>query len=310
MTLTELRYIVAVARERHFGRAAAACHVSQPTLSVAVKKLEEELGVVLFERGPHEVRPTPAGEAVVAQAQRVLEEVEQVRRLAESGRDPLHGPLRLGLIYTIGPYLLPGLIPVLHEAAPHMPLLIDEDYTARLAEKLRTGALDAIVVALPFDEPGVVTLPLYQEPFVVLVPAGHPWHDREAIDPAELAGEPVLLLGPGHCFRDQVLAACPGCAAAVEAEGSLARSLEGGSLETIRHMVASGLGITVLPCTAAGTGRYAQRLVAVRRFTEPAPRRTVALAWRASFPRPQAIEALRRAVAASGLTCVEPVDRA
>ncbi len=303
MTLTELRYIVAVAREHHFGKAAAACHVSQPTLSIAIKKLEAELGVTLFERRKSEVTVTPVGERIVAQAQRVLEEVEQIRQLASAGKDQLDAPLRLGAIYTIGPYLLPGLIPVLHERAPQMPLLIEENFTARLAEKLRHGELDAILIALPFDEPGILTLPLYREPFVILIPDAHPWREREAIPAADLGEETVLMLGAGHCFRDQVLEACPACGQ--QGDAGLGRMLEGSSLETIRYMVASGMGVTVLPCTAAGAEQYAQRLVRIKRFAGTPPSRTVALAWRATFPRPKAIEALRQAIGQVRMTCVE-----
>ncbi len=306
MTLTELRYIVAVAREHHFGKAAAACHVSQPTLSIAIKKLEAELGVTLFERRKSEVTVTPVGERIVAQAQRVLEEVEQIRQLASAGKHQLDAPLRLGAIYTIGPYLLPGLIPVLHERAPQMPLLIEENYTARLAEKLRHGELDAILIALPFDEPGILTLPLYREPFVILIPDAHPWREREAIPAEDLGRETVLMLGAGHCFRDQVLEACPACGQA--GDGGLGRMLEGSSLETIRYMVASGMGVTVLPCTAAGAAQYAQRLVRIKRFAGTPPSRTVALAWRATFPRPKAIEALRQAIGQVRMSCVERLN--
>jgi len=307
MTLTELRYIVALAREHHFGRAAEACHVSQPTLSVAVRKLEDELGVALFERRKAEARPTPVGERIISQAQRILEEVEALRQLAEAGQDQLDAPLRLGAIYTIGPYLLPHLIPVLHERTPQMPLIIEEDYTAKLGDKLRQGELDAILIALPFEEPGIVTLPLYREPFVVLLPAAHPWSAARDIEPGRLTEETVLLLGAGHCFRDQVLEICPACARQAGNTGGLSRTLEGSSLETIRHMVASGLGITVLPCTAAGADRYAQRLLTIKRFTGSAPTRTIALAWRKTFPRPRAIETLRRAILACRLSCVEPL---
>jgi LysR family hydrogen peroxide-inducible transcriptional activator len=304
MTLTELRYIVTLARERHFGRAAEACFVSQPTLSVAVKKLEDELGVALFERGKSEVAVTPVGERVVEQARRVLEELEAVKRIAREARDPLEGPLRLGTIYTVGPYLLPHLVPLLRAAAPRMPLLIEENYTVTLRERLQRGELDAIIVCLPLEEAGVVALPLYEEPFVVLLPSAHPWAARELVSTDELASQTVLLPGAGHCFRDQVIAACPGCAGPALTPEGLQRSMEGSSLETIRHMVASGMGITVLPCTAAlGPGRYASELTAIRPFADP-PRRHVALAWRVSFPRPQAIEALRRAVRACDLGCV------
>ncbi len=305
MTLTELRYIIALARERHFGRAAQTCHVSQPTLSVAVKKLEDELGIQLFERRKAEAQLTPIGEQVVTQAQGVLEQVEQIRHLAMEGKDQLSAPLRIGAIYTIGPYLFPHIIPILHEQVPQLALMVEENYTARLSEKLRQGELDVIVIALPFDEPGFVTLPIYKEPFVIVTPAAHPWQERKNINAEELADETVLMLGAGHCFRDQVVDICPACGHRSEEERSISRTLEGSSLETIRHMVATGMGITVLPCTAAGVDRYAQRLLSIKRFTAPAPYRTVALAWRKSFPRPRAIEVLRQSIKASELTCVE-----
>ena len=304
MTLNELRYIVAVARERHFGRAAESCFVSQPTLSVAVKKLEDELGVSLFERGAGEVTVTGVGAQIVAQAQRVLEEAETIKRLARTGQDPLAGPLRVGAIYTVGPYLFPHLIPIMAERAPHMPLVIEENYTAALTERLRQGKLDTIVISLPFEEPGVTTAPLYDEPFVVLLPSSHPWTQRDSVEVEALGHENVLLLGPGHCFRDQVLEVCPQCHQPSYAEGHLQRALEGGSLETIRYMVASGVGLTVLPCTAAGAERFSERLVSVRRFSREAPHRRVALAWRKSFPRIEAVDLLRRTIAACNLSCV------
>jgi LysR family hydrogen peroxide-inducible transcriptional activator len=303
MNLSELRYIVALARERHFGRAAESCHVSQPTLSVAVKKLESELGVSLFERRKTDITPTAAGEQIIEQAHLVLEGVDRIKQMAQHQQDQLSAPLRLGAIYTIGPYLFPHLIPVLHKAAPEMPLIIEENYTAELSRLLKQGELDAIIVSLPFEEPGIVTLPLYEEPFIVLLPASHPWRDRDVIPIKELADENLLLLGPGHCFRNQVLQLCPECRFGPGTNNTMAADLEGSSLETIRHMVASGLGVTVLPCSAASADRYAQRLMVVKRIAEPVPKRTVALAWRLSFPRPKAIEALRKAMGKSRLSC-------
>jgi LysR family hydrogen peroxide-inducible transcriptional activator len=308
MTLNELRYIVAVARERHFGRAAEACFISQPTLSVAVKKLEEELGLSLFERRKGEISVTPIGEQIVSQAQRVLEEAGNIRQIARQGQDQLDGTLRLGAIYTIGPYLLPYLIPQLSERAPKMPLLIEENYTASLSERLKRGDLDVILISLPFDEPGVLTLPLYREPFVLLLPRSHPLNQKKDVSIDDLRKEDVLLLGPGHCFRDQVLEVCPDCMKRSTVEGSAARTMEGGSLETIRYMVASGLGVTILPCSAAGAERFSERLLSIRRFGAKTPSRVVALAWRKSFPRPDAITVLRDAVLACGMSCVEPVD--
>ena len=307
MTLNELRYIVAVARERHFGRAAEACFISQPTLSVAVKKLEEELGISLFERRKGEVSVTPIGEQVVSQAQRVLEEAGNIRRIARQGQDQLDGPLRLGAIYTIGPYLLPQLIPELAQRAPKMPLIIKESYTSDLAEKLRRGELDVIILSLPFEEPGILTLPLYREPFVLLLPRSHPLTQQQEVDVDALGHEDVLLLGAGHCFRDQVLEACPDCMPRRSIDGGPAQSLEGGSLETIRYMVASGLGVTILPCSAAGAERFSERLLTIRRFKGKSPSRVVALAWRKSFPRPEAVTALRDAVLGCEMSCIEPL---
>jgi LysR family hydrogen peroxide-inducible transcriptional activator len=308
MTLNELRYAVAVARERHFGRAAEACFVSQPTLSVAVRKLEDELGLSLFERGAGEVSLTPGGERIVAQAQRVLEEADELKSLARQGGNPLDGPLRLGAIYTIGPYLLPKLIPLVMHSAPQMPLLIEENFTAVLSERLKRGDLDAVLISLPFEEPGIVTRPLYDEPFSVLVPAGHPLAELEQVDIRQLGDEDVLLLGAGHCFRDQVLQACPRCLKPASGGGVLQRSLEGGSLETIRCMVASGVGVTVLPCTAAAAGDFPEPMVSARPFSGGAPSRRVALAWRKSFPRVEAVDVLALAVRAANLAGVGYLD--
>ncbi len=306
MTLTELRYITAVARERHFGRAAAACFVSQPTLSVAVKKLEDELGVTLFERTHTDISTTPIGAKVVEQAQRVLEEAQNLKTIVSSAGDPLKGPLRVGVIYTIGPYLLPSLIPALNDLAPEMPLLVEEGYTAQLRKKLKNGELDVIIIAMPFEEAGVMTAPVFEEPFIVLIPGSHPWIEKPVITIDDLPEETVLLLGQGHCFRDQVLEACPECVGTT-ADGNLQAALEGSSLETIRHMVASGVGVTVLPCTAAGADLYPSRMVQIKRFEGAPPSRVAALAWRKSFVRKEAIAVLHQAINQCALTCVEMI---
>ena len=295
MTLTELRYVLAVARERHFGRAADSCFVSQPTLSVGIKKLEEELGITIFERSATEVSVTPIGSRIVEQAARVLEETNAIKHIAAQSQDQLEGPLRLGLIYTIAPYLLPHLIPSLHQLAPRMPLIIQENYTAVLTEQLRQGELDAIILALPFQLPGIETSELYDEPFVVAMPLDHAWTKRKSIKAEDLAEETLLLLGPGHCFRDQVLKLCPECQRSAQLSTSLQKSLEGSSLETIRYMVASGAGITVLPQTSV-TPTMRNTLLATRPFVSPAPSRRTALAWRKSFPRPEAIRIMKKAV--------------
>jgi LysR family hydrogen peroxide-inducible transcriptional activator len=293
MTLTELRYIVALAREKHFGRAADKCAVSQPTLSVAVKKLEDELGVALFERAPNEVRVTEIGGRIVTQAEKVLAEASRVAELASTGKDPLAGPLRLGCIYTIGPYLLPTLVPLLKERAPTMPLIIEENFTERLIEKVKNSELDIAVLALPIDEPGLVAQPVYDEQLRVLLPVGHPMTKAKAIEPTELLDIPLLMLGQGNCFRDQVLDLC---ARATDQAGTSPHILEGSSLETIRLMVASGVGCTVMPASAVDGITARDPLLRVRPFTDPSPTRRVGLVWRASYPRHKAIDVVRRAL--------------
>ena len=292
MTLTELRYIVALARERHFGHAAEKCHVSQPTLSVALKKVEQRYGVTLFERSSADVRLTMIGEQIAMQAERVLEEAGRLREIVEQGKDPLHGPLRLGVIYTIAPYLLPRLIPALHSRAPRMPLYLHENFTVNLASQLRRGDLDVIVVALPFVEPGIVSRVVYEEPFCVVMPSGHPLAKESLIDPEQIAVENLLLLGMGNCFRDQVVQACP----QLSVPGGTVGAIEGSSLETVRYMVASGAGISVVPASAAASWPQEDPLLLFRYFCEPAPVRRVVIAWRATFPRPQAIDVLRAAI--------------
>lgn len=301
MTLNELRYIVAVARERHFGRAAEVCHISQPSLSIAVRKLEEELGIILFERGSGEVAITPVGWRVVEQARRVLDEATTIRQIAAQGQDELVGTLRLGVIYTIGPYLLPHLIPRLHRRAPAMPLQIEENYTAELSERLKEGDLDVLILSLPFEEPGVLTQAVYEEPFVVLMPTGHPLEQVAVVDAPTLAQQELLLLGPGHCFRDQVLRFCPECNRSNTTLSAMRRTLEGSSLETIRLMVATGAGVTVLPYTSVSGYAHAGDLLSIRPFIEPAPTRVVALAWRKSFPRSAVISLLVTAIQACPL---------
>ncbi len=303
MTLTELRYIVALSQTQHFGKAAEKCFVSQPTLSVAIKKLEEELDVALFERSRSQVRPTAIGKQIIEQAQTVLEQAGHIRELADLGKDPLGSTLSIGAIFTVGPYLFPHFVPRLQQAAPKMPLYVEENYTAVLREKLRRGELDAIVIALPFNEPDVVTQPLYEESFVVLLPEDHPLGQHDAISPKQLDHEHVLLLGEGHCFRDQVLDACPNLKKALGNAGDQLQSVvEGSSLETLKHMVASGLGVTILPQSAAALSPYGNGLLITRPLISSASTRTVALAWRASFPRHQAIDALSQAIKQSAMT--------
>ena len=294
MTLTELRYIVAVAQKKHFGQAAQACFVSQPTLSIAIKKLEEELDVKLFERSSkNEIRITEIGQKIIEQAQKVLRETQVIGEIAQQGQDPLSGNFRLGAIYTIGPYLLPDLIPRLTQSAPNMTLIIQENFTHNLTRLLKQGELDAIIISYPFEEAGIETMPLYLEPFLVAVHYKHNWTSRAQVKPTDLIGEDLMLLGAGHCFRDQVLEVCP---QAINESNELTRTLEGSSLETIRHMVAAGTGITVLPCTSVLNSQTNESLIQIKPFAPPQPSRTVALAWRKHFPRQEAIKLILQTI--------------
>jgi LysR family hydrogen peroxide-inducible transcriptional activator len=314
MTLTELKYIVAVARERHFGKAAEACYVSQPTLSVAIKKLEDELEVKLFERSAGEVTVTPLGEQIVQQAQSVLDQAASIKEIAKRGKDPLSGPLNLGVIYTIGPYLLPDLVRQNIARTPQMPLVLQENFTVKLLEMLRAGEIDCAIMAEPFPDAGLATAALYDEPFMAALPAHHPLAQRESVSSEELKKETMLLLGTGHCFRDHVLEVCPEFARFSSNAEGIRKSFEGSSLETIKHMVASGMGVTLVPRLSVpadalkprSRGRKEPeqivRYLPVRdaQGGEP-PTRRVALAWRRSFTRYEAIAALRNAIYACEL---------
>src|SRR3954466_5462921 len=314
MTLTELKYIVAVARERHFGKAAEACYVSQPTLSVAIKKLEDELEVKLFERSAGEVTVTPLGEQIVQQAQSVLDQAASIKEIAKRGKDPLAGPLNLGVIYTIGPYLLPDLVRQVISRTPQMPLVLQENFTVKLLEMLRAGEIDCAILAEPFPDTGLALAPLYDEPFLAAVPAAHAFAERETITSAELKSETMLLLGNGHCFRDHVLEVCPEFARfSSDAEG-IRKSFEGSSLETIKHMVAAGMGVTLVPRLSvprdalSGKARRRsddQNFVKYIPFEGEPPSRRVVLAWRRSFTRYEAIAELRNSIYACELPGVK-----
>lgn len=302
MTLTELRYIVAVAQEKHFGRAAQRCYVSQPTLSIAIKKLEEELGMVIFDRSSSEVMATEAGLRIIIQAQRVLEEANQIKHLASETQNELEGVFKLGLIFTVAPYLLPSLILSLRELAPAMPLQLDENYTDPLTEALKRGDLDAIIVAEPFHEAGLVTTPLYDESFFVIVPKGHKFENMPEISREQLAEERILLLTEGNCMRDNVLDSCQELAAQQKISG-LSNNIQGSSINTIRHMVASGLGISILPATALTETDHL--LFSTIPFSQPAPGRRIVLASRRHFIRPQALKVLKTAIITSQLSNVK-----
>ncbi|MEI6734279.1 MAG: hydrogen peroxide-inducible genes activator [Comamonadaceae bacterium] len=310
MTLTELKYIVAVARERHFGKAADACFVSQPTLSVAVKKLEEELDVKLFERSANEVAVTALGEEIVRQAQSVLEQAAAIREIAKRGKNPLTGPLTLGVIYTISPYLLPDLVRQVIARTPQMPLMLQENFTVKLLEMLRTGEIDCAILAEPFPDAGLAIAPLYDEPFLAAVPAGHRLAKQKHVTTEELKREPMLLLGSGHCFRDHVLEVCPEFARFSSNPDGIRKSFEGSSLETIKHMVAAGMGVTLVPRLSVPKEALASKPRRKRDeephirylpFAGDPPTRRVVLAWRRSFTRYEAIAALRNAIYACEL---------
>jgi len=312
MTLTELKYIVAVARERHFGKAADACFVSQPTLSVAIKKLEEELDVKLFERSANEVSVTPLGEEIVRQAQSVLEQAAHIKDIAKRGKDPLAGALKLGVIYTIAPYLLPDLVRQVITRTPQMPLMLQENFTVKLLEMLRTGEIDCAILAEPFPDAGLAIAPLYDEPFFAAVPSSHPLAKQDHVTAQELKNETMLLLGNGHCFRDHVLEVCPEFARFSSDTEGIRKSFEGSSLETIQHMVAAGMGITLVPrlsvparALQAPKRRDAKLFVKYLPVQDgkgiAPPTRRVVLAWRRSFTRYEAIASLRNAVYACEL---------
>lgn len=303
MTLTELRYIIAVAKLKHFGKAAKSCHVSQPTLSVAIAKLEKELNVAIFERQNNTIRITDIGHSIIDQAHRVLEEADKLKQLSVSAESQLTEPLKIGAIYTVSPYLYPKLVPEIMKLAPQLPLIVEENFTHVLRDKLVTGELDAIFIALPFNANGIVTRTLYEEPFVVFMRKDHPLSNKKTIDHSDLKNEDVLLLGEHHCFRDQVLEHCPEC----YTSKSLQSTIEGTSLETLRHMVASGMGITILPSSATQIKHY-ESVACIRPFSGKPPQRQIALAWRSSFPRPRAIDIITKAMQQSSLSgvCITP----
>jgi len=281
MTLTELRYIVTLAQSQHFGKAAELCNVSQPTLSIAVKKLEGELGVNLFERTKSNVRPTPIGQQIINQSQRVLEEASVIKDIAKSGSNQLNTPLQ--------------------NTAPEMHLVIEEGYTSSLRRRLKSGEVDVILVSLPFSEPDIVVQPLYEESFVVLLPKDHALASQVAIKTSDLDNENILMMGEGHCFRDQVSKILPNINQKKSSEASIRTMTEGSSLETLCHMVSSGLGITILPNSAAIGATNRTDSVVIKPFAEISPSRTTAIAWRVSFPRHKAIDALRNAIYLSNL---------
>lgn len=289
MTLTELRYLVVLGREQHFGRAADICGVSQPSMSMAIRNLETSLGVLLFERSKSGISPTALGEQLIAQAGRVLASAEHITALARADKDQLTGKLSLGAPSSLAPYLFPQLIPQLRLMAPGLELVFSEANTRELGLLLRQGTLDAVLLTQPLAAAAeVVIQELYQEPLVAIMPPFHSLAARHQLSLQELAGQTLVLPPIDTCLRDQLLALCPSL---VEAAGHL----EAGSLETLRHMVAIGLGVSILPMSATTSAIYSNQGL-VTRPLQSAPARPVSLAWRASFPRHKAVDILRRAI--------------
>ena len=291
LKLKDLRYLVAVADERHFGRAAARCFVSQPTLSAQLKKLEQSLGVQLIERAPNNVSLTPTGEEIVARARRIIEASDEVVTLARSQRDPLAGRLSVALLPTIGPYLLPRVAPLIRKTLPRLQLRLYEYTTAAMLERLHAGALDVGILALPVEMQGLESRELYREPFLVALPERHPLAAQDTVRVADLKGETLLLLEDGHCLRDQALEVCSRVGVREQ------QDFRATSLETLRQMVATGAGITLLP-ELAGRGAYRNaRGVVLRPFARPAPVRHIGALWRRSSARRPAIDALCKLIA-------------
>lgn len=280
ITLTELRYVVALAQEKHFGKAANKCFVSQPTLSIAIKKLENTLNTQIFERNKNQVVATLRGLEIIAMAQQVLESVLKIEEFAKSSDDPFATPLKLGAIHTIGPYLFPDLISQIKKNDYPLKLIIEEGMTANLTDKLLNGELDAIIVATPDNNTNIITDTLYAEDLKVIIPASHPWHKKELIDPQEITQQTMLILGQGHCFRDQVLSICPNCIlSATENNHSITTT----SIETIKYMVANNIGISIVPSRSLRNINNQELLV--KPFISPPPMREVVLAYRKNFSR-------------------------
>jgi LysR family transcriptional regulator, hydrogen peroxide-inducible genes activator len=301
MTLSEFRYIVAVAKELHFGRAAEKCFVSQPTLSVAVKKIEEELGIILFERHQHEISITPIGEAIIKQAELILNETNTLKEIAQHNKNELKGDLKLGVIYTIGPYLLPKLIPVVNKQAPELSLIIEEDFTKNLSTKLKSGEIDIAILSDPFDESGIETELLYKEPFQVALPSGHPLAKKKKLKASDLLNDTMLLLKAGNCFREQIVELCPSCINPLGEDKKIQKTLESSSIETIRQMVAAGVGITILPGLSIETQTGLKGMLEYRPFSNPIPYRKIIIAYRKSFPRKKAIKLIKESIASCKL---------
>ena len=308
MTLNELKYIVAVAVERHFGNAAKRCFVSQPTLSVAIRKIEKELGVKLFERGQGEVKVTPIGSKIISQAQQVLEEASAINKIASQGQNQLKGPIRFGGMLSVGPILYPSLIPKLIENVPEMPLYIETDNSSNLLEALRQGNLDIALISLPINEPTFETRLLYTEPLVAILPKNHYLTYEKNLTLEQMGNERVFLLDKNHCLRDLVLESCPSAQnPPIDNDSSDNFPYEADALINIAYMVAANLGVSIVPSSAAATFPLSGSLLEVREFKNEPPRRQIALAWRRSYHRPEAVHKIADTILECNLSNVEMV---
>lgn len=286
MTLQELKYLVALADHGHFGRAAEACFITQSTLSTQIKKLEDFLGVTLFDRSLKRVNPTPIGREILQAARNIVEEAERIRELAKHAQDPMARTIHLGVIPTLGPYYLPHALTLVHRKHPELRMLLREEMTPHILEHLVEGKLDAGLLALPVTDDSLRVEPLFYEPFYAAMPAGHALAKRDALKVSDIMAEKLLLLDEGHCLRDQALDVC--------GAGSAGREeVRATSLETLRQMVAMGLGLTLLPALAVDAGpRASKKAVEIRPFKSPPPGRTIALVWRKRAPFPETFERL------------------
>ena len=290
MTLTELKYIVAVARERHFGRAAEACFVSQSTLSTGLKKLEDYLGIVLFDRSLKRVVPTPIGREIVESARRVVEEAARIREVASYAKDPMDRTVHLGVIPTLGPYYLPHVLTSVREAHPKLRLLLREEMTPHMLTHLAEGKLDAGLLALPILDPTLELKPLFVEPFLAAVPVDHALAKARTVDIDDLAKAGLLLLEEGHCLRDQALDAC-------HLQGLKSEEIRATSLETLRQMVAMGLGVTLIPALACADSLPGKASVKLKTLAKPGASRIIGLVWRRRSPLAYTMERLAETLA-------------
>lgn len=279
MNLRDLQYLVAVAELQHFGKAAKACFVSQPTLSAQLKKLEQYLNAQLVERSGKQVITTPVGQAIVAKAQIILQHVEDIRQIAKYASDPEAGLLRIGVIPTLGPYLLPHIVPLLRKHFPKLELLLYEDKTARILEKVKQGQLDVIILALPVENEGLSQVELFDEKFMVALSKNHPCCHKQALTLSDIENEMLLLLEDGHCLRDQALEVCSN----INVKKNVGFSAT--SLETLRQMVAAEVGITLLPELAVELQVANQEAIVIRPFVEPQPVRSIGMLWRKTSAR-------------------------